>query len=63
MDSASQSNVRVASEPSAIAGDNTVCDGRTFGTAENSATAGEGAPRRHAPGRDHPMATGEGRVR
>jgi hypothetical protein len=64
MDSASQSNVRVASEPSAVAGgNNTFCDGRTFNTAEQSATAGDGEPRRRAPvyRAHHPMATGEGR--
>jgi len=65
MDSASRSNVRVASEPSAAAGGEvTFCDGRTFNTAEQSATAGDdGGPRRRAPvyRAQHPMATGEGR--
>jgi hypothetical protein len=63
MDSASQSNVRVASEPSPASGDNTFCDGRTFNLAGKSATAGDGDPRRRAPVYrvHHPMATGEGR--
>ena len=64
MDSASQSNVRVASEPSPVDGDNTFCDGRTFNLAGKSATAGDdGESRRRAPvyRAHHPMATGEGR--
>jgi hypothetical protein len=66
MDSASQSNVRVESEPLlAASGDNTFCGDRTFNTAAKPATAGDVDPHWRALIRrsHHPMATGEGHSR